>query len=158
MPGIEPCTRPGQTRCVVAWDTVAEGADMAPSVGHPYAGSWEPEDGKAPTCINPLSWRDDSARVDATEHAGAVPIDMRAFWKALRKKRPRLEVPDPLPAVLPQRISAQCHEGLLWVSDPDDRRFKQVAKSYHSSDFLLFWLDLRLDSTERVEAWLGRVP
>ena len=60
--------------------------------------------------------------------------------------------------MLPQRISAQCHEGLLWVSDPDDRRFKQVAKSYHSSDFLLFWLDLRLDSTERVEAWLGRVP
>jgi len=150
---IQPCTSPTQTGCLIAWDTVREGA-WAPTLSvHRYPHGWEYARGKALFSVNPLSWTTTNERVPASANLGALKASMV----------PLSEHPDGcvFKGISPQHTWAQCHEGRLWVSDQSGSAFHDDFGIYHLFDFGLFWMNLRENSLARAEAYLraqGRLP
>ncbi len=82
---------------------------------------------------NPISWRSDTLLAPKSSHKGLL-------WANYKK-------------IYPNLVNAQAHEGILWVSRP---LFFIRRKDYHVADYNLFWLDIRANVAERVEAYLEK--
>src|SRR5690606_890504 len=88
------CERAEQTGCYVTWNTMLEGGD-------PH--HWVAEKGlKQINCVNPLSWKTDTASVDKAQNLGSIPMmDYNALL-------------DRLPPLHKQVVGARCGaEGML---------------------------------------------
>ncbi|MCI4669815.1 MAG: DUF3089 domain-containing protein [Bacteroidia bacterium] len=81
--------------------------------------------------VNPINWKADGSYASKEMHKGLVGID----YKKIKD----------------QQVDAQAHEGILWVSRP--LPFVQGA-NYHIGDLNIFWLDVRKNSLERLQAFL----
>jgi len=85
---IPPCESPGQTGCVMGWNTYLE--NTYPDAYETYY--------KGSLSTNPLNWRIDEQPAPKSLHRGML---MRNY-KIIR----------------PQKIRAQNHDGLLWINRP----------------------------------------
>lgn len=159
---LKPCSKPDQTQCVASWDTYVVGAKVE---GHEPLVYWK--GGKlvklpmsAPRqCTNPVSWSNDGKKTKPAQHKGAVepnnkgkapdfkgllfssaPIGLKVV--GLKKPRPKL-------------LTAQCVKGVLRVPDLDGKYPVTETQSgnYHMMDYELFWLDIRQNVQQRVNAW-----
>ncbi len=138
------CSEATQTGCLVTWNAVGPDA---------YAFT----DTSRSTCVNPLSWRIDGARVDFGANLGAVSFGaLRLFGE-----------PDPgrlvasRPAVVERGVAdAQCIGGRLIVTEIRSANFAAMPMgrdNYHLYDYSLFHMNLRKNAEARVAAYLATV-
>ncbi len=84
---------------------------------------------------NPLSWKIDTTYVSKAKNKGAV---LRNFDK-----------------VLPKRVDAQVHNGILWANKPRfPWSFMFRKKNYHIADINFYYMDIRTNAKRRVDKWL----
>ena len=122
---IPTCDEPTKTGCWLTWNTYIK--DYYP----PNHDFWY-EDALN---VNPLSWKTDTTHVSWRENRGGV---LRNF----KKIRPGLS-------------DAQNTDGILWINKP--RFFGNFLlnwKRYHIVDYNLFYMNIRENVKDRVEAYL----
>ena len=145
LKSIKVCDKPEQTGCLVHWAAMGEG-------GSPPAGMSDL------VCVNPLSWRRDGTRVQATSHKGGVPVSGAFSVQMFGNDAAQGMQFPPLGAPLPELTWAECREGFLYVRDLADTVFAPVilpGKNYHGLDYPLFHMDIRRNVEQRIEAWVA---
>ncbi len=149
------CETPIDTGCVLGWDTVVEGTDtdkFTPLVGHWTGKAYEQLPPFDTICVNPVSWRHDTARTDPQEHKGGIaplPLDSDD-----------LQIGPPISHI----VAAQCMTGHmvngLAVAGERPEAFQPrlpiMRGSLHVFDVHLFYMDIRANAVERVAAWYGK--
>ncbi|MFK7924007.1 MAG: DUF3089 domain-containing protein [Bacteroidia bacterium] len=83
--------------------------------------------------VNPLNWKADGTPADKSQHDGFL----MGNYKKMKT----------------ESLSVQAHDGILWSSIPIPLT-GFLVKNYHAGDFNLFWLDVRQNAADRVEAYL----
>lgn len=124
LPFLPPCSTPDQTGCYCTWNTFASN----------FYPSYYKNGLINAICTNPLSWRTDTAYVAADQNLGGV---LRNF----KKEYPHL-------------CDAQVHEGMLWINKPHfpGSRLTHI-KIYHLADYNLFYLNIRKNVQDRIDAF-----
>lgn len=117
------CAEPSQTGCVMGWCSYQMGK-LDPAHETFYRGS---------VVVNPISWRYDTLLTAKSQHDGFLKGDYRS--------------------IVPQKLQAQAHDGVLWVSKP---LLIMPSPNYHIADYNLFWVDIRQNVAQRVAAYLAR--
>ncbi len=137
---------PSQTGCFVSWCTVQRGKTPRLVCGWKKYGGFAPftEHTRRPVCVNPLTWTTDETRADFSKNLGSAP-DTGIFSPALEE-------------LLPGRVDAQCRDGILWI-DPSKLGIYKLAFAhdqgdYHPSDYELFYMNIRQNVAQRVDAFL----
>jgi hypothetical protein len=146
LQNIQPCDDATEVGCLIHWATYAEGATGEDQTDGPGV------------CVNPLSWRNDGGRADASQNVGAVDSSGQftvRFWGDGGAQGIEF---DRHPAPLPNHTWAECKNGMLIVVDQSDGPLQggRFGKNYHGLDYALFYLDIRRNAIERVEAYLER--
>lgn len=103
-----------------------------------YERGYEPHWGQGDfVCHNPISWRMDTTYIPKEAQLGAV---LRNFH------RPYYHLCD-----------AQVHGEILWITKPKFPGARLIHTSnYHVGDYNLFYLDIRKNVEDRVNAWMGK--
>jgi pimeloyl-ACP methyl ester carboxylesterase len=140
---IDICRKPGQTGCVVSWNTFQQGSDptayIARSEGR-YTQRFGDEPGKALVCINPLTFDMSRPAAGPDRHLGAVAL---------------ANPPGP-PALTPHAVEARCENGVLIASAPNASvKLSPLPNgSLHMQDMELFWGNIRADAEARSQAFV----
>jgi len=141
------CQNATEVGCYISYNTVLNGDKKG-------ANHWKKK-GK-PTCVNPLSWRQDEALIPPSMHLGGVPI-LSAFleqWPLVGHYF--LEKPHA------QLVSAQCQDGILFVSDPSESQehgYKyswNPGDAFHAYDLNLFYMNVRTNIRARIKAFVSQ--
>ena len=144
---IPACTAREQAHCLVAYMQVREGRlgtarrILNRALGWDAHGELAPLGDRAPLCVNPLLGAQsdqDAPRRDNLGAANATDLE----WGVG-------------PGYLPHQVSAQCRDGLLWVSRAKSPTLKAVggwAERQKAAGYNLFYADLEADARERVRA------
>jgi len=159
---VPACTRRDQARCVVAYMPVRKGQWGRASRLLRRAYVWGPGerlellDGRAALCVNPLLGAATGAPAPARDNLGAAnATDLE--WGVR-------------PAFMPRQVSAQCADGILWVSRPKSSSLKPAggwADRLKAPGYSLFYADLEADARARLKAlgpdgypsvWVRKVP
>lgn len=123
---IKPCTQPSDLDCYCSWSTFS--VDYYPP--------WYKYSQYNAAQINPLTWSSDSTYVPSNKNLGAVLQDFK---------------------VRPALCDAQIHDGMLWINKPSITGSKLVRiHNYHIGDYNLFYLNIRENVAQRVNAYLQR--
>lgn len=149
LSAFEPCTRPDDYRCIVAW-SAARGEDLR-TIRHLTSrqqiwtpgGEFRSVEGRPLLCINPLLWTSEEDFAPARLNKGAAAAE-------------GLE-PGVSPSPLPGATSAQCQDGLLLVERPDSgslQRPLSLGGRYKAPPFNLFYADIRENVKTRLDAFL----
>ena len=158
LTNIPPCQSATQTGCIVHWATFGEGGAPQAGATHHYTGGWEYADHKRILCTNPLSWRVDEERADATLHAGALTVSGDYSLSNILFNRPTGRQIDLLPAVKPQWTWAQCRDGFLYVEPQLEGPFASglddESRNYHTRDFTLFYQNIRDNAVLRTSQFM----
>lgn len=130
QPAVQMCKQSTQTGCVISYNTMAPGRQTAaPTL----------KDGAL--AVNPLSWTMDTSMVPASKNLGAVFFDGEAR-----------------PTTYQHFTSAQIVAGGLVVK-PENRDLVTVVGGhfpqgvYHAFDYSLFYMNLRANIAERIDAF-----
>lgn len=129
-PAVKMCDRSDRTRCIISYNTMAEGRQSA-----------APTLKKGALAVNPLSWTMDGKLVGAKQNLGAVFFDANA-----------------VPTTYPKFTSAQIVDGGLIVH-PKNIELVTVqgghfpAGVYHAFDYSLFFENIKANIKERIEAY-----
>jgi hypothetical protein len=127
------CDDAEQTGCVNVWNAAGRQArERLAALARDGAES------RDAACVNPLSWRSDSAHVPGERNRGSVsssgwydaPVDVHVG-----------------------QVDAQCEGGWLWITPPpfDGDLWQPFgAGDYHIYNYALFYADLRENATLRV--------
>jgi hypothetical protein len=133
---IPVCASPTQTGCVVTWNAVGPKAQAFGDISDNI-------------CVNPLNWADDDSRVPHEGNVGSLALGgMDANTQ---------------PELIAGVADARCQGGRLLVSELRSDKFGGGPitfgqDNYHILDYSLFYLNLRRNAVERVNAWLGQQP
>lgn len=142
--GLPACTRPGQPRCIMAWQSFAEPADPSSIVGVYDAGvggglglTGRRRAGTPMLCSNPLTGGADGP-------AGANP---GSLVPSATLKAGRLVAPG-----VPARCNAQ---GFLLIGEAPGGypAYVMPGNNYHVFDYPLFWQAVRADVQARIAGW-----
>jgi len=148
------CAARSQARCVVAYMQVREGRlgtarrILSRALGWDARGELAALGARAPLCVNPLLGSSTDQLAPRRDNLGAAnATDLE--WGAR-------------PGYLPHEVSAQCRDGLLWVSRARSPTLKAVggwAERQKPAGYNLFYADLEADARERVRtAIAGGLP
>ncbi len=145
--GIPACKARAQSHCVVAYMQVREGRlgtarrILNRALGWDANGELAPLGARTPLCVNPLLGAQTDQLAPRRDNLGAAnATDLE--WGAR-------------PGYLPHEVSAQCREGLLWVSRARSPTLKAVggwAERQKPAGYNLFYADLEADARERIRA------
>ncbi len=84
---------------------------------------------------NPLTWTTDTTYVSKNKNLGAVLKDFNR--------------------ILPQRVDAQIHEGILWANKPRfPWSFLFHRKNYHIADINFYYVNIKENAKRRVKIYL----
>lgn len=140
--GLEACTAPDQSGCLMSWLSYAEPAD--PAIVVEAYGSRPALDGKLPAaspfvCTNPLTGKT----------GGSAPASANLGTLVPDSKKPDSA------RLVPAMVPARCGEdGFLYIGDgPDLGPYVLPGNNYHVYDIALFWANVRADVSRRVRAW-----
>lgn len=141
---IRPCATPGQTGCIVGWNsvlpTMADKAKVAGLMGSAYTERYGNVPGQSLLCINPLTFDERRPSAPASASRGAAPGD------------PGFGPMQPLKA---HAVSARCDNGLLIVEPAPALDLKPLkGGSMHYHDIGLFWADISRNAVQRSRAFL----
>jgi len=124
---IPVCESSNQTNCWVGWNTYAKGY-YPPTYEQSY---------KNVINVNPLNWKVDNTYAGFESNKGGI-------LKNYNKIRPELS-------------DAQNNDGMLWINKPHFfGNFLINWKRYHVVDYNLFYLNIRENVDERVNAFLKK--
>ena len=148
-PPLRPCRAPAEPGCLVAWMSVYEGQREMAQTLRDRSLVWGPEGDLVnlsgpPLCYNPVLDRvtdDEAAARLARGATNATGLE----WGA----RPALQT---------RQVSAQCQNGVLFVSRPRSGAFKRTggwAERRKAPSYNLFYGDLEASAQARVQALLG---
>lgn len=143
---LPPCSDARRTRCIVGWNTVSKNAEPDPRRDERALiwldGEYQPMARRPLLCVNPLNWKAGGA-APASDNLGALSGKQE---------------PDALSAPLPRLTGAKCENGYLVIDfDKDVDGFKsRLTKngSYHVFDYNLFYMNIRANAIDRVDAFL----
>lgn len=123
---ISPCADESDTGCWMTWNTYAKGY-YPPAFRTAYQNTLS---------VNPLIWQMDETYAPSTKNLGGV---LRRYKK-----------------IHPELNDAQNHKGLLWISKPKFfGNFLINWKRYHVVDYNLFYVNIRENVANRVDAFLA---
>ena len=141
------CAARTQAHCVVAYMQIREGRlgtarrILNRALGWDVHGELAPLGARPPLCVNPLLGAASDVLAPRRDNLGAAnATDLE--WGAR-------------PGYLPHEVSAQCREGLLWVSRARSPTLKAVggwAERQKPAGYNLFYADLEADARERIRA------
>lgn len=125
---LKPCTDSTSTGCFAGWRTYRR--KYIPNyIKNEPTGSW---------VTNPLNWSLDSLPVKRNSNSGAILYNFNK--------------------IIPHPNGAQIHEDILWIERP---RFSgsilYFSKNYHPGDINLFYLNIRRNIKQRVDAYFQRI-
>jgi hypothetical protein len=144
MDHIAPCEAADDLHCVVAWDTMPQGA---PALERP-----EPS-----LCTNPLSWRVDEELAAANLNEGAV-LPTGTINAAIGRNPdvPAHETFDSLGQPIEGLTWAQCREGTLYIEEQTLAGFEVDAMgAYHQLDYALFYMNIHNNAKLRSSRYLA---
>lgn len=144
MDHISPCEAADDLHCVVAWDTMPQGA---PALERP-----EPS-----LCTNPLSWRVDEDLAAANLNEGAV-LPSGTLNTAIGRNPDvaAQQTFDSLGQPIEHLTWAQCKEGTLYVEEQTLTGFEVDAMgTYHQLDYALFYVNIRNNAKLRSSRYLA---
>ena len=147
------CAGPTKTGCVVVFNAIEAGKLSEIAAAQRRALGWSagptfPEDEPPalvsilnPTlgCINPLTWRHDEKRAEASLHKGAASATGLPVGKE--------------PTLIRQAFGARCADGVLIVDRPAKPFLRQprwFGRQWRNPSFNLFYADLRDDARRRL--------
>lgn len=143
---LKPCQHAKDTRCVISWITLGEKAASVRRYSRLkkyYHGFGYEDASKRPNlCTNPLSWETTEKPAPESLHLGAIPYTKRK---------------EPLPKPKVGIVSGVCRKGGLRISKPRAegyRRFIFGKDDYHIYDYHLFYMNIRQNALDRVQAFL----
>jgi hypothetical protein len=137
-------SKPKQTGCIVSWQTLGENAkaDYFTKDNWIYIkGTNRRVEGLSRLCTNPLSWDTATTMVPASFHLGS--IKMTSSKKTLKK-------------VLPNYFQTHIENGFVIINQPKGMMFNAPLKNYHIYDYNLFYLNIRQNVSERIEAFITK--
>ncbi len=140
------CKSPGETGCLMGWNTIAEGGSDARyrrQMVLAADGQYRANGDGPRVCVNPLTWR-----ADETEAVTGEPLAV-PFTEGLAALQEA--------QVVVRR--AQCRDGALWINPPRPSEYNQrvfEGQDYHVYDYALFYMAIRENAKERVERFLRR--
>ncbi|WP_343609942.1 DUF3089 domain-containing protein [Novosphingobium sp.] len=142
--GLPACTAPGQSGCILSWQSFADPADTT-MVRHAYArfpGLDGQNRGGTPfLCTNPLTGRQSTDPAPPTANLGTLVPDATMTGARL------------VPGLVPARCGP---DGFLMIGPgPKMGPFVAPGNNYHVYDIPLFWANLRADFIARTSAWHG---
>jgi len=124
---IPPCDSSSQIGCINSWRTM--------KTGH-YPKYHNEIDNDDVICVNPLSWTRDTSSVKADLHKGMVLLD---FYEGTTQSE----------------NGARLSQNVLWIDKPHFRgSFLYVTPDFHQGDFNLFYMNIRQNACDRLEAFL----
>lgn len=85
-------------------------------------------------CINPLTWKQDTGYVDARYDLGSVNYSFKK--------------------IEPHEVGAAIRKGVLTVTPPVDKGYKTFRTGYHIYDYNFFYMNIRKNVQQRVNAYL----
>ncbi|MES2332063.1 MAG: DUF3089 domain-containing protein [Bacteroidota bacterium] len=124
---IKPCNSPAQTGCAISWRTFREG----------FEPDYVQNEKFVSIVTNPLTWDANIPSADRSLNKGSVLLKFNKPVKAT--------------------VNAKINHGVLWTDKP--RFFGNIfytSKNYHVADMNLFYLNIRENVKERVEAFRKR--
>lgn len=123
---LKPCNDSLATGCFVSWRTYRKDSEEPKFIAA--------EKFKA-IVINPLTWTNENNLVSSSLNKGGV---LKNFNR-----------------VVPQVVSAQIHNNILWSSKPDvPGKIFYTQKNYHVGDINLFYMNIRENTETRIKAFL----
>jgi len=123
---LKPCDSATETGCFVSWRTYRK--ERFPKWHKP---------GEQIVVTNPLTWNSDTSYAAKTLNNGGVLLKFGV--------------------ILPEIADAQIHDGLLWINKPKfPGSFLWWNPNYHAGDYNLFYLNVRANAVQRVEAYLKK--
>lgn len=130
-PDIPVCVTPTQTGCYVTWNSRGAKSKI-----------WKDMPGA--TCVNPLSWKTDGLTVAASQNPGSL-----AIGEAVRLD--------------PGVTGAQCTDDRLLVGKfqtdiYDGLKMSWGKDNFHVLDYGLFYVSIRQNAMDRVEAYKAEHP
>lgn len=131
---IPPSDSAGQTGCYIAWHTRKWNSLIAPrSDKNRYWPGYDNVENY--DCVNPLTWRRDTAYAPASLNLGSVPKTFDRIDKG----------------IVDAKISAQ---KIIWSHAPKAGDYIK-GDNYHVLDYNLFWMNLRENIALRVKTYLS---
>lgn len=164
---IKAATRNNDTGCIVAYDSF--GINGGPlhdrdHCQHYYSDSddWEYRKHKDVISINPLSWQDNLSLTAADQHLGSVKLNFtkesKFNWQNFFSDEPMGITIESLDRPRPKECSTQLDKhGFLHISEPKTRSYRlglMPNENYHIHDIALFYMNLRANVKDRLDAWL----
>ena len=151
MKDIEACNGPADLHCVNHWVSWGEGGD---------AGDWELIQGRTTICTNPLTWKLEGERADATLSKGAVVSIGTYNGNIVGNDKASGQSFGPLGKPLVGYTWAECRDGNLFVEDQSEGQLgvsilMPGKNNYHGFDYQLFHMDIRENTVERTAAYLN---
>ncbi len=121
---IQPCSTPEQTGCLLSWRTYKKG----------YKPEYVLKENYRAVVTNPLTWSSSDTVAERKENKGGVVTDFNGIVKKV--------------------AAANNADGVLWTSKP--RFFGNIffrTKNYHVGDFNLYYMSVRENVRQRVDAY-----
>ena len=84
-------------------------------------------------CANPLSWKCDTAFAGRDKSLGGIPRKYDRLDKGV--------------------VAAKVNNGILWIQKPNKKGYFHVGNNYHVSDYNLFYMNIRTNVKDSVEAY-----
>lgn len=121
---IKPCNSADETGCFVSWRAYKK--ERFPKWHKP---------GEKIVVVNPLTWSSDTTYAAKTLNTGGVLLKFGM--------------------IVPEVADAQIHDGFLWLNKPKfPGSFLWWNPNYHAGDYNLFYLNVRYNAVQRVQAFL----
>lgn len=139
--GLPACTKPGEARCVIAWQSYAEPAEPG-TVAKVYNASigltGKPRRNTEMLCVNPLTGAPATAAAPS-ENLGALRPSEDFATLTLEAGK----------------VGARCDKGLLLIGAPPlgFGRYVLPGNNFHIYDYALFWANLRADAEARAASF-----
>lgn len=123
---LKPCSLPNSTGCICAWRTYQEG----------YTPEFVEKEKFVSIVTNPISWNSQDTNMDRSFNEGAVLYDFNK--------------------ITPHVAGAINHGGILWTKKPQFfGNFLYKTKNFHIADYNFYYLSVRKNVAERVNAFLS---
>lgn len=145
---LHPCAHSTDTGCVISWMTLGAEGDIRKYSSFPKyyrPKGYENVKKREHMCTNPISWKAEGAAVSYAKHLGAI-----------RYKRGLGALSKPLQ----QTVRGGCKNGAMIIEKPRLSKgfnyFLLGKDDYHIYDFNLFYMNIRTNANQRVQAYLNK--
>ena len=115
------------TGCFTSWRTFR----------NDYNDGWAKRDDSSIAVVNPITWKTTTEMAYREQHQGAILYNLKKIYKHTHE--------------------TQVEGAALWISRPKfPGSFLYTSKNYHAGDINLFYVDIRMDVSRRIDQYLSK--